>query len=148
MPFHLNDGGTWKEPEFWLNDQGTWKRPEVWVNDNGVWKLVAAPVTLTITLNPDFQNLIGTTTARNFLATTANVTGGTATAFVWGFSSASAGSFTIASGQGTATAIPRVSNVLPGSLATATLFCDVTVGGQVYRRTAPLSYESAGDFRG
>lgn len=137
MPFHVNDGGTWKTPEVWLNDQGTWKRPEVWVNDAGTWRLAASPVVVTIAPSGG-RSGTGTATSFDFASLTITVTGGTATAFSWGFLNASGGTFSVLSGQGTNNAVGRVTGVIDS--AQSDMFCDVTVGGQVIRVSAPLSY--------
>lgn len=140
MPFHVNDGGTWKTPEVWMNDQGTWKRPEVWVNDQGTWKLAASPVAISIT--PSSQTADGVTALFVFPPCTVLVTGGTASAYSWGFTLPSGGTWTVASGQGTASAAARVDSVVDSAFAE--FFCDVTVSGQTYRVTAAHSYTNVG----
>jgi hypothetical protein len=136
MTFHINDGGTWKTPEVWLNDAGTWKRPEVWVNDAGTWKLVASPVSVSI--SPAFRDASGSTSSFTFPSCTVTVTGGTATAYSWGFLFPSGGTWSVASGQGLSSATARVTSVIDS--ASADFYCDVTVGGQVYRVSVPHSY--------
>ena len=98
----------------------------------------APPVT--VSMSPGTQSASGTLAAKTFAAETITVSGGTASSYTWGFTDSINGSWTINSGQGTATAAPRVASVPSGEEATTTVYCDVVVGGVTHRRTANLSY--------
>lgn len=135
---NVNDGGTWKSAIPHVNDAGTWKAvKEVWVNDGGTWK--QAFISVVVTPAPTSQSASGTASARTFAAVTVTVTGGTATSYNWGFSAAEH-SWSVISGQGTATATPRLLASGGGDVASATFWCDVVVGGQTFRANVPLSY--------
>ena len=94
-----------------------------------------------VSLSPPTQDASGSTAAWTFGSCTVTVTGGTATNYAWGCTDdGSSGNWLVNSGQGTATAAPRVSVVGSFEQATCGFYCDVTVGGNVYRRTCSCSY--------
>lgn len=132
MTLHVNDGGTWKAATPYVKDGGTWKPIQaLYVRDAGVWKSVYTAVS--VTLAPGNQTQSYSTTAYNFPGQTITVTGGTASSYAWTVTVTSEfGNWTIQSGQGTATAVARVSGLSSGLSSTATLQCTVTVNGQQY----------------
>lgn len=141
MTLHVNDGGTWKTATPYVKDAGAWKPiKEIWVKDAGTWKKAYASVTVTVSMSPGIQGLSGTVASRTFNSETVTVTGGTPTAYLWEVVPNGNETWTINSGQGTATAAPRVTGVASGTTATATLFCTVTVGGAQYSTSTTLAY--------
>ncbi len=97
---------------------------------------------VTVSITPASQSQSGFANNWLFSASTANVTGGTASAFVWSFRNITAGLWTISGGQGTATATARVQNVPDGAEASAELVCTATVSGVDYSGSATLTYIS------
>jgi len=77
-----------------------------------------------------------------FASCTATTTGGVASAWVWSVISQVGGTFSIASGAGTATAAAQVTGVV-GASATALLQCVVTVGGTPRTVTTALSFTNS-----
>lgn len=142
MTLHVRDGGVWKQAVPYVRDGGVWKPAQLYVRDAGVWKLVAGGPTgpVSVSINPTSGNAIGDTAGNTFPACTVTVTGGAASSYTWGFTSIAGGAWTVNSGQGTATAAPRVASVNFGSSVTATFYCDVVVSGMTYRVTAPHEY--------
>lgn len=63
MTVHVNDSGTWKNPQVYVNDGGTWKEPtEIYVYDGG-WKLTYKRVTVSAsTKNISIHSLMGSPT--------------------------------------------------------------------------------------
>jgi len=63
MTVHVNDSGTWKNPQVYVNDGGTWKEPtEIYVYDGG-WKLTYKRVTVSAsTQNISIHSLMGSPT--------------------------------------------------------------------------------------
>lgn len=137
MPVHVNDNGVWREPRLWLNNSNTWVMPEVWVNDNNVWRIVQSNAS--VSLSPPSQSVSSTGAFFQFNPTAAVVTGGTPTAYNWGFVSTGAGDWGITTNGGSTTSV-FITGALEQINHTATLFCDVTVGGQVIRATATFFY--------
>lgn len=71
----------------------------------------------------------------------ANVGYGTPSGYNWYFGGSSGpGTWSIASGQGTANAIPEVTGSTNGSTSSATCYCDITFAGKVYTVSGPVSY--------
>jgi hypothetical protein len=71
----------------------------------------------------------------------ASVGYGTPSGYNWRFGGASGpGTWSIASGQGTANATPEVAGSTNGSTNSATCFCDITFAGAVYTVSGPVSY--------
>ena len=103
-------------------------------------KLVPA---ITVSIAPASQSLSGSVSSQTFNNEVITVTGGTPSSYTWGFISPTGGSWTINSGQGTASAAARVTTVVAGEVADATLYCDVVINGVTYRRTAQLTYSRA-----
>lgn len=77
-----------------------------------------------------------------FASCTATTTGGVPSSWVWSVISQSGGTFSIASGAGTATAAAQVTGVT-GAIATALLQCVVTVGGTPRTVTTALSFTNS-----
>ena len=77
-----------------------------------------------------------------FGSCTATVTGGVASAWVWSIINQVGGTFSIASGAGTATATAQVTGAT-GASATGLLQCVVTVGGIPRTVTTPLSFTNS-----
>lgn len=104
----------------------------------------ANPVTVS-NLSPGSQSLDFATqgtgpTGRNFTTESVTVTGGTPTSYNWYFTNQTGeGAWSISSGQGTASAVPRV-YVAPDASGSVTINCDVVVNGVTYTRSAVLSY--------
>jgi hypothetical protein len=96
----------------------------------------------TVTLSPASQFTSTSLSSSTFNATTASVQNGTPSSYSWGFTNASGGTCSIVGGQGTASATPQVSGVWANTVASATLYCDVVIGGTTYRGTAPLSHSN------
>lgn len=65
------------------------------------------------------------------------------TSYSWGVASSSGGTFSVASGQGTATATFQVTSVASDSTATATVYCDMVISGTTYRGYATLSHTNS-----
>ena len=83
-----------------------------------------------VTITPAVYNTVSDTSTSNTSDFTVSSSIGVPSAYVW-----SADSAFLVSGQGTPTA--RFTVYDPGTAGvTATLFCDVTIGGTVYRATA------------
>jgi hypothetical protein len=89
------------------------------------------------TITPSFRSFSGSqqTFSENF---TASATSGAPTAYAWGVVS---GSGYVAAGINSATATLSIPNSGGGSFTT--FYCDVTIGGQVYRATCSLSIAAA-----
>lgn len=138
MTLSIRDNGAWKTATPQVRDNGTWKPAAVYVRDNGTWKLVHSPVTLSI--SPTSRTDTGTLSLHTFASFTVSVSGGTPTSYTWGFLNDLNGSWTVQSGQGTATAAPKVAEAIDASPYTADFYCDVVVDGTTYRATAPCSY--------
>lgn len=139
MPIHVKDGGVWKQATMFVRDGGVWKTANLSVKDGGTWKAAAS---VEVTISPTTQSQSFGSTVWTFNATTATVTGGTATSYNWYFTGSVGGSWSIYSGQGTAAARARVSSV--ASSASATLNCDVVVGGQTYTVSSTLFFTNTG----
>jgi hypothetical protein len=86
----------------------------------------------------------GTTTSKTFVAFTASGGGGTASSYNWDFTSPSAGhTFTVNSGQSTATATPRVTGVAAGETASANFRCTITyTNGATDADTSAIDYQN------
>jgi len=106
-------------------------------------KVGTGPVRV-ITIAPTTQSQSASGDSYTFGPVTVTVQNGTPTAYNWRFVLPSGGSFSIISGQGAATATPRVTFVTDS--ASASLVCDVTVGGVVYEsdNSCFLSYNNTG----
>lgn len=92
---------------------------------------------------PDFVNALGAASDHTFTGVTISAVNGVPAGYTWSVISQSGGTFTIFSGQGTATAVARVTGVLPATTATATLRCAVDIGaGSIVNVDVPLSYEN------
>lgn len=137
MTLHIRDGGTWKSAFPYVRDGGVWKQPEVYVRDGGTWKLVHSPVSVSVSPTSRFAS--GSNSDYNFPACTVTVSDGTATSYNWYFTNVSLGSWSVWSGQGTASAAARCLTTDQG-LNTADFKCDVVVNGQTYTVTVPHSY--------
>jgi len=77
-----------------------------------------------------------------FASCTATTTGATASAWVWSVISQSGGTFSIASGAGTATAAAQVTGAV-GATATALLQCVVTTSAGTFTVTTPLTFTNS-----
>lgn len=108
-------------------------------------KVASAPAATVSGLSPGNQSSDFTTqgtgpTGRNFTAESVSVTNGTPTSYNWYFTNQTGeGAWSIFSGQGTASAVPRV-YVAPDASGSVTINCDVVVNGVTYTRSAVLTY--------
>lgn len=93
-----------------------------------------------VLIDPDNQVSSSTTGLRIFAPTTVSASAGTITFYNWFFLYIDGGSWTIDSGQGTATCTPKVTGVLSGFSASATLACAVTIDGVNYIATGYLEH--------
>jgi len=82
--------------------------------------------------------------ANTFGAHSLTVTNAASVTYSWSFVSASGGTWTVNSGQGTNSAVPRVASVVAGTTATATFRCTVVADGTTYTRDCTLSYVRTG----
>lgn len=104
----------------------------------------AAGGTVTASVAPTSQsaNFVTTGTGmvtRSFSSESVTVSGGSPTSYNWYFTGTSGGAWSIGSGQGTASCVPRVTDA-PDSAGAATLKCDIVVNGVTYTVSAALSY--------
>jgi len=81
-------------------------------------------------------------TSGTFASCTATTSGAVASAWAWSVISQSGGTFSIASGAGTATAAAQVTGV-SGATATALLQCVVTTGAGTFTVTTPLNFTNS-----
>ena len=81
-------------------------------------------------------------TSGTFASCTATTSGAVASAWAWSVVSQSGGTFSIASGAGTATAAAQVTGV-SGATATALLQCVVTTGAGTFTVTTPLTFTNS-----
>jgi len=81
-------------------------------------------------------------TSGTFASCTATTSGAVASAWTWSVISQSGGTFSIASGGGTATAAAQVTGV-SGAPATALMKCVVTTGAGTFAVTTPLSFTNS-----
>ena len=81
-------------------------------------------------------------TSGTFASCTATTSGAVASAWAWSVISQSGGTFSIASGAGTATAAAQVTGV-SGATATALLQCVVTTGAGTFTVTTPLTFTNS-----
>lgn len=81
-------------------------------------------------------------TSGTFASCTATTSGAVASAWAWSVISQVGGTFSIASGAGTATAAAQVTGV-SGATATALLQCVVTTGAGTFTVTTPLNFTNS-----
>lgn len=103
----------------------------------------AASGPVSVSISPVSQTESGLTNAYTMNSCAVTVTNGTASSYTWYFANQLGGTWAINAGQGTATATPRVTGVLPSTIAYADFKCDVVVNGVTYTVTCALSYENA-----
>jgi len=95
---------------------------------------------LATAMSPVSRAESGTSSSHTFGSFSAVIGYGTAT-YNWRFSGTTGpGTFSIASGQGTANATPEVTGSTPGATTSGTIDCDITFGGHVYTVSSALSY--------
>lgn len=95
---------------------------------------------VTVTISPISISNSGTPSFKTFASCTVTVTGGTVSSYTWSNGNPQYGTWTVDSGQGTATAAAKVTNVIGHETATCDWTCTVIVAGATYVITAPLSY--------
>lgn len=96
---------------------------------------------LATSVSPASESASGSTTSHVFSALSARIGSGTATSYTWSFSAhAGPGTWSIASGQGTANAVPQVTGSTSGSTSTATCLCTIVANGVSYGVSSSLSY--------
>lgn len=102
---------------------------------------LGSPFATSVWITPSSQSASNDTSGYTFGAFTANAGNGTVSAYSWTFSGSSGpGSWSIASGQGTANAVPEVTGSTGGSTSTVTLNCAQTINGVVYSSSSTISY--------
>ena len=136
MPLTIKTGNAWKTASPLVKTGGAWRPAVFWVRTGGVWKQVS----LTTSISPPKQNASFAGNNHLFAPVTVSVSGGSPSSFSWGFLSASGGSFTLDSGQGTASVRARVSSVPAQSIAEAVLYCDMVAGPTTRRLTATVRF--------
>lgn len=106
-----------------------------------ILKMRKAGVAVSVSISPVSQSQSGAGPSNAFSAEVVSVTGGTASSFTWSFPTTNGmGSWSVASGQGTASAVAEISGLSSGDLASADFRCAVVVNGTTYNVTAPLDY--------
>src|SRR6185437_6444198 len=99
------------------------------------------PQALATAMSPTSQSVSGTGSSNTFSALSAVIGYGTATSYSWSFTGITGpGSWSIASGAGTATATPEVTGSTSGSTSSATCVCTIIFSGLAYGVSATLSY--------
>lgn len=94
---------------------------------------------ITLSISPNLgHGASGSATFYTFGFSTVSVNGGTPSSYNWRFAGATGGTFSVASGQGTASGRAFVSGVL--DTASADFVCDVVVNGQTYTISHIISY--------
>jgi hypothetical protein len=136
--FDIFSGGANRSSRPWVFASGANREvKQVYVFSGGANRL--AFVNVTVTLSDASVSASGAVDNHGFTVSV-TVTGGTPTAFSWGYSATNHGTWTISAGQGTASCTATVS-AMSTHTANASLYCDVTVGGNVYRTAiCALSY--------
>lgn len=107
---------------------------------SGILALLAAGGGFTLTIAPSSQTSAGTTTTYTFAAEVVTVVGGSSPSYVWSVSGGVIGTWSILSGQGTASCVFRVQNMSPGFDDSATASCTVTSAGVSKTISAQLNY--------
>lgn len=145
MSLNINVGGTWKTPTPWINVGGTWKKPSaIWANVAGVWKAVWSAMTAALSTYSRYAS--GASTTFQFPAVTCSVSGnqGSVT-YSWSVVDGGPGdgSWSIYSGQGTASASAIMDGGSPGGQQLGYLTCTVTADGQsITTGVCQLSYSN------
>lgn len=102
---------------------------------------LGSPVGLATAVTPTSETASGSGSSYTFPALKAVIGAGTATSYTWSFTGVSgSGSWSIASGQGTSTAVPKVTGATAGATSSATCRCTMVVAGVTYVNSAALSY--------
>lgn len=97
---------------------------------------------ISVSISPPSQGGSGTGTSWVFSSCTLNYTGPAPSAYAWGITDISGGTWSFTGATNTQFATPQITGGVPiGTTRTATLYCNVTILGNVYQATAPLSYE-------
>lgn len=102
--------------------------------------LVGGAPAVTITLTPGDQSFTDSSPTGVFALENAIASGGVATAWSWYFINELGGTWSFTGTTNTASATPRVTGAPFSELVSATVVCDVTVGGVVYSGSASLQY--------
>lgn len=128
-------------------EDGVWTQIPLQVNASAgtvglaISLALGTPFACAVWLTPSSQSLSNDTTSYTFPSVTANCGNGTPSAYSWSFSGATGpGTWSIASGAGTATAVPKVTGSTGGSTSTATMNCAITVSGNTYTCSSSVSY--------
>lgn len=107
---------------------------------------MGVPFAVAVNLSGD-QSAIGTATSHTFSSVSAacgNLSEGFPTNYNWTFSGQSgAGTWSLASGQGTSVAVPQVTGVTPDDTTSVTLNCAITVNSGTYSCSCALQYQNA-----
>lgn len=144
MPFHVKHSGAWKVPEISVKHSGSWKPAEYWVKQSGTWKLVQpiAEAEVTPTSKTATQNSSSHTFAGNIVGTVSR----SGASVSWDFVDTSGGTWSIATGQNTATVTIRVTGVSTFVPALATLRFKAVFGSNTYIASIPVSYSNEAPF--
>lgn len=102
-------------------------------------------ITVSLAVAPTSRTLSAPSSSQTFASctVTATVTGGSVTSYTWSCDNQTDGTWTVNSGQGTATAAARVTGVSGGNVALCDFTCNVLVAGVNYPITVPHSFTNA-----
>lgn len=102
---------------------------------------LGSPFATAVWITPSSQSASNDSTSFTFGNFTANCGNGTPSAYNWTFSGQTGpGTWSIASGQGTANAAPQVTGSTAGLTSSATVNCAQTVNGVAYSSSSTVSY--------
>lgn len=102
---------------------------------------LGTPFATAVWITPQSQSATSDSTSYTFGTFGANTGNGTPSAYNWTFSGATGpGTWSIASGQGTANAVPEVTGSTAGSTSAVTINCAQTINGNVYSSSATVNY--------
>jgi len=103
---------------------------------------VATSGGVSVSISPAFQLLGPSSPAGTvFSGATLSSVGGTPSAYLWSIVDPLSGTWSINSGQGTATCVALVAGVASPDTATCTLKCVATINGIDYTATSSLIYQ-------
>lgn len=130
-------------------EDGAWS--SVPIQSNAQVSAVGALIQLTLgtptyfssslSITPTSQTLSGTPNSQTFGAEVVTASSGTPSSYVWSLQDiAGSGTWSIVSGQGTASCVAKVTGTNPSTTNRATLQCVVTIGGGTVTLDAPLIY--------
>jgi hypothetical protein len=102
---------------------------------------LGTPQCLATAMSPTSGSASGAGSSYTFGSFSAVIGYGSATSYAWSFSGQTGpGTWSVASGQGTANAVPQVTGCTPGTTSTANFVCTIVLGGYAYLISSPLSY--------